>query len=905
MRHTVCSSSLVAFAIAVGGQVTFAADAGTAFTYQGYLERGSPPAPVDDICALRFSLWDAASLSEGSQVGTSPQEFDAVSIERGLFTVTIDFGGDAMNGMARWLMIEVMCPGDPPFFQSLDPRVALTPAPYALRATEGVGPPGVLSVTPEGNVGIGTQSPAQKLDVVGVIHSSDGISTGNTITVCSPTAGSPQRWISSDDFMEFYVDDPNTATPCSTLAGADRALHLEKGGADPASVNLIGGNVSNTVRGGVDGATISGGGRTLAPNMIHNDYGTIGGGYGNEAGNPASVSPSQYTNITIGGGFGNIARAYGDVISGGWRNATNIPTPGAGHCTIAGGIENTADGTGSSIGGGQINKVTGNSSTIAGGVYNAITADNATVSGGESNKASKPHASIGGGFGNIADADGATIGGGELNNVRDGHGTVGGGSGNVSDGHAATVAGGDGNMAEADFTAIAGGAANTVTDVYGVIGGGQGNQAGDPADGDPTLQPYATVSGGSGNIAGWAATVAGGESNTANAYTAAVGGGFQNTASGVHATVPGGALNTASGDLSFAAGHEAAAIHDGTFVWSDYSGPGISSTAANQFLIRAAGGVGIGTNNPSNATLHVDRVFPTTWNTGGAAARITFSDLQPDQPTAASYGLDVLSTTRVNKGGQIGVSGVTSFNYGGVQNGIATGRLGQSSGFSGNGAMIGVLGGSSVTALRNIGASTSFGVGGHFSAAPPSAPLSLDGTGAYYVGGVYATVGGTQPINGSAGTGVVAAVIGRDLNPVTSTVPHYAGYFEGNVHATGLITNSDRSAKQNFKSVDPYEILARVAQLEITQWNFKHDGPEVDHMGPMAQDFHAAFGLGSTEKGIATVDADGVALAAIQGLHDLVEEKDCRIGELEDQNRQLEARLSAIERILSANGGGK
>ena len=91
--------------------------------------------------------------------------------------------------------------------------------------------------------------------------------------------------------------------------------------------------------------------------------------------------------------------------------------------------------------------------------------------------------------------------------------------------------------------------------------------------------------------------------------TVAGGGGFAgvslgNTASGNSSTVPGGQLNTAAGDYSFAAGRRAKANHDGAFVWADSTNADFASTAADQFLIRAAGGVGIGETNPS-ATLDV------------------------------------------------------------------------------------------------------------------------------------------------------------------------------------------------------------------------------------------------------------------------------------------------------------
>ncbi len=105
----------------------------------------------------------------------------------------------------------------------------------------------------------------------------------------------------------------------------------------------------------------------------------------------------------------------------------------------------------------------------------------------------------------------------------------------------------------------------------------------------------------------------------------------------------------------------------------------------------------------------------------------------------------------------------------------------------------------------------------------------------------------------------------------------------------GVWTNaSDRNAKEHFEAVDPQAVLEGVAQLPITTWNYKTEDDAVRHMGPMAQDFYAAFGLGADDEHIATVDADGVALAAIQGLYRQNQA-------LQAENAQLRARVEALE----------
>jgi hypothetical protein len=120
----------------------------------------------------------------------------------------------------------------------------------------------------------------------------------------------------------------------------------------------------------------------------------------------------------------------------------------------------------------------------------------------------------------------------------------------------------------------------------------------------------------------------------------------------------------------------------------------------------------------------------------------------------------------------------------------------------------------------------------------------------------------------------------------------------GSVEAPAFNQSSDRHAKTEFETVNPQDVLDQVAALPISRWVFKTD-PATQHLGPMAQDFHAAFGLGPDDKHIATVDADGVALAAIQGLNLKLEEqlrkKDAQIAELLRRVEELEQKLAPSE----------
>jgi len=121
----------------------------------------------------------------------------------------------------------------------------------------------------------------------------------------------------------------------------------------------------------------------------------------------------------------------------------------------------------------------------------------------------------------------------------------------------------------------------------------------------------------------------------------------------------------------------------------------------------------------------------------------------------------------------------------------------------------------------------------------------------------------------------------------------------GNVTGTGIMyaqsfnTTSDRNLKEKFANIDSSEILHRVASLPITSWNFKTDG-QTRHIGPMAQDFYAAFNVGTDDKHIATVDEGGVALAAIQGLNEKLKEKDVQI-------EALAKRLADLEQLVKSS----
>ena len=263
--------------------------------------------------------------------------------------------------------------------------------------------------------------------------------------------------------------------------------------------------------------------------------------------------------------FGIIPDGAPNLIGGSPRNFVGAGVVGA---TIGGG------GATNYFGSAYTNSVLADFGVLGGGLGNTIGTDSASsvIGGGEDNTIgiNSLRSAIGGGQHNsvAANSTHATIAGGVFNQI---------GTGSVS----SVIGGGEINTVAANsFTAT--------------IVGGFFNQIGTNSD---------------------SSFIGGGQENTigSNSERATVGGGLVNTieANAAFATIPGGLFNSIGTGASsaFAAGRQAKANHRGAFVWADSTGVDFASTANNQFLIRAAGGVGIGTTTPITS-LHIAAAEP-------------------------------------------------------------------------------------------------------------------------------------------------------------------------------------------------------------------------------------------------------------------------------------------------------
>lgn len=438
---------------------------------------------------------------------------------------------------------------------------------------------------------------------------------------------------------------------------------------------------------------------------------------------------------------------------------------------------------------------------------------------------------------------GATIGGGGAvshsgtaitNKIQSNFGVISGGGGN-------------GILAAADYASIGGGYLNVISNsaLYGVVGGGYANAVGSNA---------ATVAGGFLNLAsGFESAVGGGEGNVANGTASFVGGGVTNVAGGFESVVGGGERNGAFGTNNFIGGgylngttNLAAAIAGGYGNYASgtasFIGGGVTNIAAGFESVVAGGEL-----NDALGALSV---------VGGGYYN-----------AATNY------AATIGGGNANFASGAAATVAGGDQN-VASGGVA----FVGGGYFNGATGFASAVpgGYANAATGSNSWAGGYFAhAAHPGAFVWSDSVAT----NVFASTANHQfAVRATGGARFVSNVAGNS----GVQLPAGGGAWQ---------SLSDRHAKDNFREVNPREVLEQVAAMPVTTWNYRSQAAGIRHIGPMAQDFHAAFGVGEDERHITSTDADGVALAAIQGLYAIVKKKDARITALEQRLAELEARL--------------
>ena len=381
----------------------------------------------------------------------------------------------------------------------------------------------------------------------------------------------------------------------------------------------------------------------------------------------------------------------------------------------------------------------------------------------------------------------------------------------------------------------------------------------------------------SNTLSGSYATIGGGQLNTASGAKATVAGGYQNSASGVGAFIGGGGYDGSTTGSNVASG--AASVIGG----------GIFNMVTSNFAT-----IGGGWKNKANADYTVIGGGYTNIASGpyavvGGGAYNTASGY--NAAILGGWGNDATEFRAVICGGYDNTaSGSNTFIGCGYSNGASTNNatVGGGYGNHADGLSSVIAGGSVNTASGDYAAV----LGGNLNVAS----------------GQFSFAGGRQAKATNDGAFVWADNQGNDLYSTTNkqfTVRATGGVrFFTNAgatlgvqltnNATAWSTLSDRNAKENIEAIDTHAILASLVAMPVTKWSYKDDPNQRRYIGPMAQDFHAAFGLGDDNKRINTLDTDGVTLAAIQGLYQELSEEKTRNAELEKRLTELETLLKQV-----------
>lgn len=386
-----------------------------------------------------------------------------------------------------------------------------------------------------------------------------------------------------------------------------------------------------------------------------------------------------------------------------------------------------------------------------------------------------------------------------------------------------------------------------------------------------TIRP--TVSGGLSNTAsGDAAAVAGGANNTASGDSSTIGGGHDNAASLHGATVSGGSRHENHGiDATIGGGLRNTITADFATV-----GGGRSNEAAAEVATIAGGGEVTIDFGDGSLTFAGNRVFGIGGTVGGGSGNVAGTD--HGDPSNARH-------ATVGGGDQNTASGPGSAVGGGLVN-TASGPAATIVGGLRN-----VAAGSHATVaggrLNDAGGDFSFaaGFGAKIDPVHDGAFLFADDAGGGLTIDFNSAAANEFAVRATGGARFVSAIDGSGIPTAGVELAPGGGSWS---------SLSDLNAKVNFSSVHGLDVLERLSEIPIETWSYKAQDPSIRHIGPMAQDFYAAFAVGEGDTHITTVDADGVAFAAIQGLHQLVQKRDAQITALED-------RLSALEGVSRLN----
>ena len=438
-----------------------------------------------------------------------------------------------------------------------------------------------------------------------------------------------------------------------------------------------------------------------------------------------------------------------------------------------------------------------------------------------------------------------------------------------------------GNSASGANSGVAAGSNNLASGIGSFVGAGVANQAN-----------------------GTSSLVLAGFDNRATAQDSLVGAGAGNRANGARSVIVGGGYNLGAGDFSFiggggrdgigsgAAGTDLNRDHRAYGKWSTIGGGtgNVAGVSGSGGTVRSSTVAGGARNTASGAQAFIggggcnvasgDSAVVVGGGQTADTVACAFGNVASGSYSfvGAGYSNTAAGTSSVAMGQGAVANDNNSFVWAsGIAyaptNGFATFNISAAGGVHLNTATS-LNFGSQTRQMLNLWGPAAYGIG----VQPDTLYQRSNVDFAWYTGGVHSDAA----FDPGAGGSVLATLqVGAGSATVT-----------GNVRALGFTATSDRAAKTDFSAVDAKSVLAKVAALPLSTWAYiaeKSSG--VRHIGPMAQDFMKAFNVGYDDKSISTVDASGVALTAIKGLSEIVQEKDAQI-------KRLERELNAIKKKL-------